>query len=179
MRIRLFVYLSVIAVFVLPGCKALNKLTQFNIDYHTSFTYPANLPINLPGNTNTPDITTNADQQFAIKDTRKDLIQSIKLKQLTLTITDPSTQTFSFLKSVDVYISAPGLPETQVAHKDNIPANVGNTLDLDLFDVELRDYIKADNFNLRITSVTDEIITHAVTVDIYTKFFVDAKILGI
>lgn len=178
---RLCSYLIIAGVVLsaFPACKKLHQLTQFYMDYDASYTYSAGVPLNLPLTLNTPDVTTNAEEQFAINDTRKDLIESILLKQLTLHITSPSTATFSFLKSVEVYISADNLPEVRIAHKENIPDNAGTQLEMDLEEVELRDYVKADAFNLKIVSTTDQLITSDVSVNIYSKFFVDAKILGL
>jgi hypothetical protein len=178
MKFKPFV-VFVLTTLVVFGCKQLHKFTQFYMDYNASYTYSAGLPINLPVTLNTPDVTTNAEQQFAINDTRKDLIESILVKQLTLSITSPSGQTFAFLKSVEVYIAASGLPEVRVAHKENIPDNIGAQFDLDLDDVELEEYIKADTFKLRVVSTTDQITTSNIEVNIYSKFFVDAKILGL
>ncbi|MFN8287190.1 MAG: hypothetical protein U0V74_10575 [Chitinophagales bacterium] len=164
---------------VLSGCDKLHKLTQFNMDYESDYSYSAGLPINIPVQIFSPDVVTNSDQEFAINDTRKDLIESIKLQQLKLTITSPSGKTFSFLKDVRVYISADGLPETEVANKLNIDNTVGGEVELTVFDVELKEYIKADKFKLKVASTTDELITSNVNVHIYSNFFVDAKILGL
>lgn len=166
-------------LFGAPSCDKLHKLTQFYMDYGSDYTYSAGIPVNLPVQLYSPDVTTNADQEFAINDTRKDLIESIKLKELKLTITSPAGKTFSFLKDIHVYISSPGLPEVEVANKLNIDDNVGGELQLDLFDVELKDYIKADTFKLKVSSTTDQLLTGDVNVHIYSNFFVDAKILGL
>lgn len=162
------------------GCKAIDKLTQFDVDYNSSLTYSASgLLINVPLEIVSPPVTTNAEEEFAVNDTRKDLIESIKLTQATLTITSPQGETFSFLKDIDVYLVADGLPEVLVAHKNDIPNTVGAQISLDLESVELKEYIKKEAFRLKVTSTTDETIVSDVQVDIYTKFFVDAKILGI
>lgn len=162
------------------GCKAIDKLTQFDIDYNSSLVYGASgLLINVPLNLTTPPVTTNAEEEFAINDTRKDKIESIKLTQALLTITTPQGETFSFLKDIDVYLVADGLPEVLIAHKNNIANTVGGQLELDLESVELKEYIKKDAFQLKVISTTDETIISDVNVDVYTKFFVDAKILGI
>lgn len=171
----LFLFVSVLFC----GCSKLDKLTQFNMDYESDYTYSAGLPLNIPVQIFSPDVTTNSDQEFAINDTRKDLIESIKLTQLKLVITSPSGETFSFLKEVHVFIAADGLPETEVANKLNIDNTVGSELELTVFDTELQEYIKADKFKLKVTSVTDELLTSNVNVHIYSNFFVDAKILGI
>ena len=177
-----YLFQLVIAAVLLTatGCKAIDKLTKFDVDYNSSLVYTASgLPINLPVTINSPDVTTNAEEEFAINDTRKDLIESIKLTQATLTITSPQGETFSFLKDIDVYLVADGLPEVLIAHKNSIPNTVGAQIDLDLENVELKEYIKKDAFRLKVTSTTDEAIVSDVNVDVYTKFFVDAKILGI
>ncbi|HLP21292.1 MAG TPA: hypothetical protein VK174_13360 [Chitinophagales bacterium] len=161
------------------GCKKLDKLTQFNMDYESEIIYSAGLPVNLPVNISTPDMVTNSEEEFALNDTRKNLIESIKLTQLRLNITAPAGKTFSFLKEVRVYVSAPGLPEIEVANKLNIDNASSSELQLTVFDIELQDYIKADKFSLRVASTTDEILTSQVTVHIYSNFFVDAKIFGI
>src|ERR1043165_637964 len=149
------------------------------MDYESDITYNAGLPINLPVNIQTPDMATNSEQEFAINDTRKDLIESIKLTQLKLVITSPAGETFSFLKDVRIYISSPGLPEVEVAEKLNIDNSVGGELQLDVFNTELREYIKTDKFSLRVASTTDEVLTSNVNAHVYSNFFVDAKILGL
>lgn len=161
------------------GCKKLDKLTQFNMDYESDITYTAGLPINLPFAISTPDMVTNSEQEFAINDTRKDLIESIKLTGLKLTVTSPAGKTFSFLKDVRIYISAPNLPEVEVANKLNIDNTVGSEIQPTIFEVELQEYIKADEFTLRVTGTTDEVLTSNVNVHVFSNFFVDAKILGL
>lgn len=163
----------------ITGCKKLDKLTQFNMDYDRDIVYSAGLPVNLPFNISSPDMFTNSEQEFAINDTRKDLIESIKLTDLKLTITSPAGKTFSFLKDVRIYISAPSLPEVEIANKLNIDNSVGDELKPTIFDAELQDYIKADKFMLRVAGTTDEILTTQVNVHVYSNFFVDAKILGL
>ncbi|MES2620115.1 MAG: hypothetical protein V4615_04615 [Bacteroidota bacterium] len=173
------ILLSLIILSALGSCNKLDKLTQFNVDYESDIVYSAGLPVNLPVNISTPDMATNSEEEFAINDTRKDLIESIKLTQLKLDITSPNGQTFSFLKEVRVYISAAGLAEIEIARKLNIDDTVGDELLLDIVDAELKEYIKADKFVLKVSGTTDQILTSNVTARVYSNFFVDAKILGI
>ena len=76
-----------------------------------------------------------------------------------------------------MYISADGLDEVKIAGKVNVPADVA-VLDLDITGVDLKEYIKADKFSLRLNTVTDELLTSDHHIDIHSEFFVDAKILG-
>lgn len=166
-------------IFLVQSCKTLDKFTRFNMDYNTSYTYTSGLPINLPVNLSTPDVQTNSESTFAINDTRKDLIESILLKELNLTITAPAGKTFSFLKDVRIYISAEGMAEVEIARLLNIDNTVGGELSLDVFSIELKEYIKAPSFKLRAVSTTDELLTGDVSVNIYSRFFVDAEIAGV
>ena len=78
-----------------------------------------------------------------------------------------------------IYISAPNLPEVEVANKLNIDNTVGSEIQPTIFEVELQEYIKADEFTLRVTGTTDEVLTSNVNVHVFSNFFVDAKILGL
>lgn len=176
---RCLTFVIAVLVMTLSNCKSLDKLTMFDLDYESDFIFQSGLPLNLPFSINGPDVTTNSEQEFAINDTRKDLIESILLKELKLTVTNPSGKSFSFLKSVSVFISAPGVQEVLVASKSNIADQVGGELLLDLSGVELMEYIKSDSFNLRVSATTDEILLSDVGIKINSIFGVDAKILGI
>ncbi len=164
---------------LLFNCNELDKLTVFNLDYTESITIQSSANINFPFDVSTPDVSTNSNSSFASNNTSKDLIEDIRLNQLILTITTPSSGDFSFLKSITLYISADGLPETKIATKTTIPENQGNTLTLDVEDVDLKEYIKKDTYKLRLNTVTDKLITEDQEVDVYSQFKVNAKILGI
>jgi hypothetical protein len=159
------------------GCKKVDKLTQFKMVFNETEVIPSSTGINLPFNILTPDIVTNSESTFAVNDTRKDLIEEITLTTLSLTISSPSSADFSFLQSINVYISADGLNEVKIAWKENVPADV-SVLNLDITGVDLKEYIKADQFSLRLNTVTDELLTADHQIDIHSEFFVDAKILG-
>jgi len=164
---------------LLVSCKKKNKLTQFTMSYAQTVVIPSSTGVNLPFNIFTPDMTTNSESTFEVNNTRKDLIQVIKLTKLDLLISSPSNGNFQFLKSIEIYISASGLQEIMIAKKDNIPSDIGNYLNLDCLDNDLKEYIKKDQFKLRLNTVTDQIITSDYQILLGTKFFVDAKILGL
>jgi hypothetical protein len=148
------------------------------MDYDSSVTVESTFGVNVPFNIYTPNITTSSESTFESNDTRKDLIESITLKTMTMTISDPSGDDFSFLKSIEIYISADGLSDTKIASKDNI-SNTTTVLNLETSTADIKEYIKKDSFKLKVTTTTDEVLTHNYTIDIHSVFFVDAKILGV
>lgn len=173
-----FVYLLV-AFFALVSCDKLDELTKFDIEYKSNVTIPSTVGIDVPFDVFTPDVETNSESKFEVNDTRKDLIEEIRLKELVLNITSPDDADFSFLESIVIYISAEGLDEIKIAEEVEVDPNTGNSLDVDVVDVDLKEYIKKDEFNLRLETVTDEVISRDHEIEVNSTFFVDAKILGL
>ena len=162
----------------MTACDKVDDLTKFDLTYKSKVVIPASTGIDLPFDVLTPDMETDSESQFEVNDTRKDLIEEIKLTELQMVITSPTDADFSFLKSIEVYISADGLDEIKIAEK-RVDEDAGSTLDVDVLDVDLKEYIKKDKFNLRLNTVTDEAIGSDHEIDVNSTFFVDAKILGI
>jgi hypothetical protein len=147
--------------------------------YHSEAIIPATVNINVPFDIPMPPVTTDSEQIFENNNTHKDLIEEIFLDELKVRITDPAGGDFSFLKDVELYLSAESLPDIKIAWLYNVPNNVGSELNLVTTDGNLKDYIVQDEFRLKLKVTTDELITQDYTVDIKTVFKVNAKILGI
>ena len=176
--IRIYLAVLISIVIGLSGCKKVAKLTQFEMQFDETTTVPKSSGINLPFNILTPDMETNSEATFTIHNTRKDLIEKILLKKLNISIETPNGEDFSFLKSIGVYLSAEGIPESKIAWKDDVQSNVGSSISLDLGADDLKEYIKKDKFSLRLNTVTDELLTSDYKIKVHSAFVVDAKILG-
>lgn len=157
------------------GCK--KKLTQFYVDYNSKVTVQSTFGQWIPFSVMTPEMNTNSEAEFESNDTRKDRINTIYLKDLILTIDSPSNETFSFLNSIEVYVSSPNVEETKVAFKNPVPSSTSKNLVCDLVDKDLQEYIKDERFTIRIATVTDETIPQDVEINVYSNFLVDAKLI--
>jgi hypothetical protein len=100
-------------------------------------------------------------QGFPSSRTAKEHIQSARAKKITLTVTSPGGRDLSFLSSVALSISATGQPTRQFAHLSPFPA--AQSADLQLDDVELAPYLKADSFSI-VAAVTGTPQRTAVTI---------------
>jgi len=161
------------------SCDELDKLTQFEMRVSEEIVIKSNTVVNLPFFVETPDITTNSESTFESNNTRKDLIESIRLTDLDLKITLPDDGNFNFLKSIKIYISAEYEDEIVLAWLDDVVANDEQVLILETTTEDLKNYIKSDKITFRTESVTDELITEDYHIDVVSKFYVDAKILGL
>lgn len=177
MRVSLILIFT-LAIITGAGCRKLDRYTIFNKSYDSEVVIPASMAVNLPFNILTPEINSNSEQTFEVNDTRKDLIETIKLKNLTLTISDPPNGNFNFLNSIAIFISADGINETRLAWKDNIPANNSNSLVLDLSGEDFKEYIKKDKFKLRVNTVTDQLIGSDHTIQLHSEFEINAKLIN-
>lgn len=168
-----------IAFAILTSCNVIDELTKFDLDYQTNYSVAPTILIDTPFSIDTPDVTTESESSFENNNTHKDLIESIKLKTIKMTIESPEDGNFNFLKEIYVYINADGIEELEIANSIIFENTNSSVIELDILGQELKEYLKEDNFNLRIKTITDETIneTHDIVVD--TKFRVDAKILGV
>jgi hypothetical protein len=175
-----YILLSTLLLFIVFSCKKIDKKTQFNIENTTQSTIPSALGVNLPFDIPTPTITTNIEQEMEEHNSHKDLIEYANLKELKLSINDPTSANFDFLNDMEIFIKTDGLDKQKIAEIHNIPENQLKKLSLSVIpNIDLQNYIKADKYYLDITVKTDKINLQDVTLDIYSKVFVDAKILGV
>jgi hypothetical protein len=180
---RKFALLSALfaGMVLFSSCDKIDKLTQFNLKYDTEVTIKSAtiVNINTPFNFYTPAVKTNSESELEVNDSRKDLVEDIKVKELKMTIKAPEGQTFDFLKSIKIFIKAEGLEEKMIAWKTDMTDDGSTTITLETADDNLKDYILEDSFQLRTETVTDQLITQDTQIGINAVFWVDARILGI
>ena len=172
MRTR--IYLSIVTILLLiTSCNVIDDLLTFSIDNQTTFTIESGFPLGTAFDIVTPDVTTNSSATFENNNTKADLVKDIKLSSLKLTITNPSTKTFSFLKSIHLYISTDGNDEIELAYLDDINST-SNVLNLTCTSQKLDKYVKASSYKIRTKAVLKESLTQDITVKSDMKFRVTA-----
>lgn len=172
-------YLFVVLAFVpfLMGCNELSNMTKLDVPFSQTATLPA-LPITV---TDAPILTpsTSIDSLLSVYKVSSDLIQSVNLKKMNLTLTDPADGDLTFLKSIQIYMVADGLTEAKVAGIDSVPETTGSTLSLNVESVDLKRFATKDKFQMKILMSTDKPTTveHKIKVDMSLQL--DLKILGL
>lgn len=170
-----YTFLSLILIF--SACDKVDELTKFDMDYTTEVVVPSSTGVNLPINLMSPEIESNTSSTFEVNDTRKNLVEEINLTDLELTITSPSDGNFNFLKSIEVFIVAEGLSEERIAWKEDISSSDRQELILETTDANIKEYILKDEFQLRVKTVTDEVITSDHHIEVFANFFVNATLI--
>ncbi|KQB37584.1 hypothetical protein [Flavobacterium aquidurense] len=172
MKSKLVAFCLFLAVF-LNSCDTVDDLLSFTISNETSIKIKSTSPINLPSEIIKPDVTTNSSAEFENNKTKASLVKDVKIRSLKLSIADPADKTFTFLKSIHLYISTSNSDEIELAYLDNINST-SNTIDLICTDARLDQYIKADKYKIRTKVTLKETLTKDVTVKADMKFRVTA-----
>jgi hypothetical protein len=162
-------------ILLFSGCNKIDDLLTFTISDESTIRIENNSPLTLPDIV-TPDITTNSSTEFQNNNTRADLVKDVRLEEVKLTITSPSNRTFSFLKTIRIFISTNSSDEMEIASAVDI-ASSANTIDLTTTDERLDVYVKADSYSLRTEVITREILTQDVDIRVNLKFKVSANAL--
>lgn len=161
-----------ILLLIFSGC---NKAgLNFALSNQADFRVESSSPLNLPFEMGTPDVTTNSSQEFQNNNTAANLIKEVKLEELKLTITNPSSKTFSFLKSVQIFISTNSNDEIELASISNV-SSTAQTISLNTSQENLDKYVKSSNYKLRTQVVTKETVTQAIDIRANIKFRVKAS----
>ena len=164
-------YSIIFSLFLMATLFSCGKFTHipFDYTYHTTISIPHQ---SVPGVTEGFEqvIPTNIDSILEKNNTNANLVQSAKLSDLTLTITAPGGQTFSFLKDIQV-LAVSGGTETEIAHKYNVSSN-DQTLSMDIDNVELKPYLTAQTMTLKavVTTATGTTMDMTVRFDIKVHF---------
>lgn len=163
-----------LVIIILTSC---NGKVSFYVTDSTSTTIPTSIPLNLPYNIPIPAISSSNTQEYKNNNTTPDLIKEVSLKQLLLTITSPTNQNFSFLKSITIYIEkADGSNKKKLAYNDNVNST-STTLELTSTGENLVPYLQDSTYKLETQYTVKAIPTQDIAIKIDLKFYITAGIL--
>lgn len=158
----------------LTGCDMLGELTKIPLPITQSITIPAT-PVPGSQTIETPVIETGLDSVLNESGASSDFIEEVKLSKMEFSISNGS-EDLSFLKDVNIYISATGKDDVKIASA----TNVGNVTELKFTtqDVDIKSFILGESFKLKIEVSTDEALSSATEIQLDMVFMMDLKVLG-
>jgi hypothetical protein len=172
----------ILLAFLLLGassCKKILNLLSFTVSDASSFTIPGT-PFVPPGVALSilgVSVPTTAQSTYKSNNTSADYVQDVTLDRLTLTVTNPSTQNFDFLKSISIYISTDqaGSNKVLLASLPSVPTGqtsislnpAGNKLDI---------YLKSNSYTLTTTAELAQTLRQNTDVRADSRFNVHATL---
>ena len=154
-----------------------------NITFYESFNESATIPAFTVSNAmtdsvTTPDIPTNVEAQLQANNTSSNLVQSVKLQTMTLTITAPPGQTFADLQDIQIFILTDSIAPTEIAHQYNI-STTSDTLNMTIDNTELKTYLLTNSFKLKFILTSNKGTTQTTTLNVYMKVQFIANLLSV
>ncbi|MBL7837441.1 MAG: hypothetical protein JNM67_07995 [Bacteroidetes bacterium] len=131
------------------GC--LSKYTSVNFDYTTEAQIET-AAVTSVGTQTFGETVMNSELKAELEknNTSLDLLDELKLKSATVTITNDSNARFDNVEMIELWLSADGMPEVMIASKNPVPDGL-NTINLNVNSSEnLANYIKANSFTYRV-----------------------------
>lgn len=174
-------YYLVLLAFVVLGtssCKKIEELLSFDVSDSSSFTVPGTpfvtgVTLAIPAVT----VTSTAQTTYKNNNTSADYVQDVTLSQLTLTVTNPTTQNFDFLKSISLYIStdAAGANKVLLASLASVPTGQ-TSISLTPAGNKLDQYLKNSSYTLTTTAELAQTLRQNTDVRADSRFNVHAKL---
>ncbi|HEX8428115.1 hypothetical protein [Hymenobacter sp.] len=155
------------------GCEKIDKLLTFYIEDSQNIKVSSSFPLGKIVPLTPLTVTTRSEEKFSNEGTRADLVKDVSLNRLTLTITDPSSENFDFLRSIKIYISTDSNDKVLLASLEQIPQGV-KVISLKSNNAVLDKYIKAKSFTLTTEAVIAKPISQDITLRCDTRFKVTA-----
>ena len=166
----------IVILLSLFSCGALKHVT-----FYENFNESAPIPqLKLTNATDTfisPGIPTNIESQLQANNTSPNLVQSVELQTMTLSITTPPGQNFGFLQDVRVFIQTDSLPAVEIANKYNISGN-SDTLNMNVDEVQLKPYLLSNSFQMKFIATNSTATTTTMTLNVFLRFQFQANLLA-
>lgn len=160
------------------SCKKIASLLSFNVDDSTSFTIPGTnillgSTLTLPGFT----VSSTSQSTYSNNNTSADYVQDVTLDRLVLTVTNPSTQNFDFLKSISIYIAtdAAGSNKVLLASLPAVPTGQ-TSISLNPAGTKLDMYLKSQSYTLFTTAELAQTLRQNTDVRADSRFKVHANL---
>jgi len=155
------------------GCEKFAQLLTFEISDSQDIKIPASGLVDPPFVSPVP-VTMSNQETFENNNTTANLVKDVSLSKLTLTIADPATENFDFLKSIKIYIGTDETDKVLLASQDSIPTGV-STIELISGNAKLDKYIKASSYTLFTEVTLKSTVAHELTIRADSKFRVTAN----
>jgi hypothetical protein len=170
---RLFPVLLLLLTFAGIACDKIEDLLTFYIDQEETIKIESNFPVGVVLPLSPIPVATNSEETFKNNKTRAELVKDVSLDKLVLTISDPSSENFDFLRSIEIYLGNDQGEETMIAYLNEMPKGV-NSITLKSTNAKLDKYIKGDTYTVRTRAAIAKPLTRDIAIKAAMRFKVTA-----
>lgn len=167
--------LIALAVAALSSCKKAEPIAQLTITDQIQMSIPATAASATPFEMYSQPVYSDASQQLTNNDTKAEMVQSARLKEFRMNITQPLGESWEFLNDIEVFIAADQLSEKKIAFQYQITGGTVAALLLKTENIDLSEYIKKGTYIVKARLTTSKDISNEINVNIISRYLVDAK----
>lgn len=161
---RSFCFLIVSLSFICSCSRISENREQFELNFSTDVTLPSSEGEVKSISITSEDISPNLESELFKRNSSVGLIRDFELVSITMTITNPDTLDYIFLREIGMYAVDDNI-EMLIGSTANIPDAIGNILELEITDADVLDYFREENFNIKLVGV----LSNGTTVDIFNR----------
>jgi len=159
------------------GCKKKVKSIPIELSFSTPFPTPEIDVVDSLLVLETFSFPTAIEDAMRSQNTTKDKLEEAVLENMEMTIVHPQNVNFNFLKQIEVYMKADGLPEKLSASLLDIPMTELRTIFLNSSGESMHEYLKKDEVQLVIKMVLRAPMKSGTLINIKTKYKGKAGVL--
>lgn len=150
------------ALILTSGCGTVQSIIKSSFPYTATLVIPASSKADTSSSISS--IAKSLDETIGNQG-GSDYIKEVQIASARLVASDPRDQSMGMFKSVKIFISNGGGEEVMVASRNDVSANIGSALVLDIDNSRFLDkYLKGNNLRIRMEYVLRENINTAVNV---------------
>ncbi len=158
------------------GCKKIDKLTHFYMDYTTHCVIDQTTVFGSPFDVLTDHILTKNDSIFLAEDTDKDRISLITLRTCNLVAENPDSIPTGYFQSIEIYLIRTDTDDKLIAWNNQLTGDDYSPFLLTLTSDDLSTYLKDESTQYRIHGELSGQYAIKTRLKLELQYFVNASI---
>lgn len=152
---------SLLVLLSLPGCGLIGPIEVELPATAVIQGISSHIPGAVGGDNGWANVSGTISRTIANQGVKREHLRSASLKEARISVTLPEDGHLGYIESFAVYIEAPGLERRRLAHASEAFASRPNRVEMDIEDVDLLDYVVAEQLSL----IPEVVINHPPSID--------------
>jgi len=158
------------------GCKKIDKLTHFNMEYTTRCVIDQTTVFGSPFDVLTEGISTQIDSILQAENTDKDHVSLTTLKNCTLEVENMDSIPSGYFQSIEIYLIRTGSNDELIAWNNQLEGDEYTPFTLTLTNDDLTKYLQNQTIQFRIHGELSGQYAIKTRLKLHVQFFVNASI---
>ncbi len=160
------------------SCNRGDSEVNFRLVYEQDFTIDGAVGANFPFNLESPPIASRIQSALQQNNTSEDLMIETTIDVVEIELNSPEGENFSFLETIEVIMEVEDMNAVRLGFLDPVPSESGDIIALRTTSRNLNEHIIADEFVLRLRTITDEFLIEDHELTVRAEFLIKANVFN-